>query len=536
LAHCSAAELSGYSPHPDEVAAHRQHALSAIHYPFGRWPAGITRSRWPFDSRLFLTLKVDESGRVVCYRMTDKRGNVLPLNKQRQRMLRQFAGVRYSPFTDNGHPVVAVIVEHIVEDESPRRHVVPPRVPLESVSLRLERLPTCLVGCRVYSVEVFGDGHVVYNGLNNVDVQGKHRYKVPSEDVSRLVQMLRSGDLWSLRKKYDAKVYDDDAYRLTMRLGSVEHQIWDSSGNLVGMPAAVTDFENEIDRVAHTDMWLTLTHEGIEHLKKEGFLFQSQQGGELLARVVAEARDEPVLLELVELGVPLRISLGSDELLRDEETLSVLDGALVNGQGALADALISRGALKSSGKLDPVKLDVAFRAAVAGGRLPLIQKIWDAGEGVRPSLTYLDSPDPGRVPGKLTSVILLHPPSEPVREDDSRWERNFRWEGLQIVKWLEAQGCDLKSSTPEGITLLHVAAEAPDIELVRYLLSQGLKDVATRDGETALGNALTEDIHLLLLESGASQPPSGEAGRKYLDQVARWHWDRVVAWLKAHGG
>jgi ankyrin repeat protein len=516
---CSATALAGHAPDADEVAAHRKTQLPGIHYPFGRVPPG---GSWG----LLLTLKVNESGQVVCYQAKDQYGKDQPLNDQRRAVLEQIKDWRYTPFTRDQHPVAAVLVEHILEDELPQTHVAVPEGPLETVHLRLDR-GMCLGVCPVYTVDLDGDGQVVYRGSDFVDVSGEHHYSVPAEGVARLVQKLRASELWSLRPQYVSRITDAPRYILTIRIGPNQRQVVDYVGESVGMPVAVTDFENELDRVTGTEMWITLTRPGLEHLKKEGFNFQSKEGGDVLARAVTGGREEAVLLELLKLGAPITSSLDPDQRLRNESSISVLDMALLNGQPALADALISRGALQSGAKPDTHKLNVAFRAAIAGGRLALVQKIWDAGGGIRPSLTYLDSPEPGRVPGRPTPVSLLLSPER---------SEGHPWEGLGIVKWLEAQGCDIKAATADGITLLHVAVTAPDIELTRYLLTQGIKDNPIASGTSVLQSAQNEETALLLLTSGTSAPPAGEAGRQYRAYIDTQHWSRVAAWLKGHGG
>lgn len=511
---CSSLDLTGYAPPAAEVAAHRKGPLPTLHYPFGSAPEG---GRWG----LLLTLRVNESGQVLCYRLKDSYGKEQPLNEQRREMLEQVKSWHYSPF-QQGRPVAAVLAETILEDELPQQVLPLPEAPLESVRLRLQR-QACEGMCPVYSVEINGDGSVIYKGSDYVDVQGEHRYQVPQTDVAGLVEKLKTNGVWSLRRQYSARAPDAPTVVLTMRIGSAEHSLVDRLGTVVGMPAAVDDFEDEIDRVARTSMWIALSPEGLAHLKAEGFRFQSREAGALLARAVTAGRDEAVLLDLVKLGAPLDSPLDPDERLHSDEPASLLEEALLNGQAALVDLLIQQGALQSRGKVDAGKLDAAFRAAIAGGRLALVQKIWNAGDGRHPALTFPEASESGWGT-RPTSVALL---LSPAREEQA-------WEGLPIVEWLSAQGASLKDRSMDGITLLHVAIAARDKALVRYLTAQGLKDTAQGNGPTVLQSAQDEDSALMLLESGASQPPRGEAGRQYQMYVQTRRWNRVAEWLKAH--
>lgn len=512
---CPAGPLTGYAPDDKEVAAHRRFKLPTLRYPFDTHLPG----RWGVS----LAVLVNAAGQVTCYRMKDELGKDQPLTDPRRTLLQQLKDWRYAPFTQGKLPVQAVFSEHIGEEEEPKEHVPLPAAPIETLRVRLEHGP-CYGGCPSYSVEVSGDGHVTYTGVDYVDVLGEHPYQVPREDVAGLLPKLRAGDLWSMRPRYRAMATDIPAYTLVIRLGHDEHRIVDYGGSMVGMPAAVSDFEQAVDQAAHADKWVVFSGEALEHLKAEHFDFHSREAAELLTRAVADSRDEKALVELVSLGAPTDGRLGEDDRLQTVENVTLIEEALLNGFPALTDALIAKGALQSHGKLSQRKLDTAFQAAIVGGRLALVQKIWGLDPARHPALTYIDPQE--RFPGKPLPVTLL---LSPARNEDHPWE------GLQLVKWLEAQGCDLKAASPEGITLLHVAATARDVQLVRYLITRGVKDPSSGQQQaTALQSAQDEDIALLLLQSGASAPKSPQARAQYRSYAQSRHWSRVVSWLQAH--
>ena len=518
LAPCTAGQLAGYAPSEEEVMAHRRFTLPSIGYPFD--------TKLPGHWGLSLTLKVDEAGQVACYLMKDDFGKDQPFNDKRRALLEQIKGWRYMPFTQAKQKVAAVLTERISEEETPRQHVRLPEGAPETVRIVLWRMP-CLEDCPVYSIDIAGDGHVIYRGNDFVNVLGEHRYEIPRQDVAHLIDQLRSSDLWSLRPRYATTTTGLPTQMLTIKIGSSEHRIEDYGGQMAGMPAAVTDFELEVDKVANSEMWVSFTREALEHLKTEHFNFRSRAGGDLLMRAIAGSHDEGAMLELVSLGPPLDGTLGQDDRLRSPLPTSLLEEALLNGLPDVSDALIAKGALRSGGKLDARKLDGAFRAAIVGGRLAVVQKIWAAGEGTHPALTFPDSPDTRRAAAKRSPVTLLLSPSR---------NEEHPWEGLQLVKWLETQGCDLKAVSSEGITLLHIAVGAGDIELVRYLLTRGVKDPASqKQAATALQSAQDEEIALLLLQSGASVPAAGEPRKQFQAYAESRHWNRVVSWLQAHG-
>ncbi|UHQ22867.1 DUF6438 domain-containing protein [Lysobacter sp. 5GHs7-4] len=517
---CKVAQRMGYSPSAEEVAAHRLSDAPAIRYPYG---TAMPRGWWGFE----LTVRVDAGGRVVCYGDQDEFGRTQTLSAPRRALLQS---LRYRPFQRDGQAVDAVLTEDVAEEERPQQRRPLPVVPLDQVRIVLTRGP-CFGDCPSYRVELRGDGQAVYEGSAFVDVEGRHAYRVPPERVAALVDSLRAKDLWSLRTGYRARITDNPTYVLSLTLGDQTHVIEDYVGERAGMPRAVSAFEREVDEAARSQMWLQLTPEAVQRLKSEGFDFASTAGADLLARAVASDGDqkEAALLELIALGTP------TDPARRTpQETVwgagpaePIVMTALKRGHVALATALIADGALQTQGRTDPGKLDEAFAAAVAGGRLAAVQRVWDAAGGrPYPSLSFLDtSADSEKPVSKRVPVSLqLHQQyAYPKQSID----------GVGIARWLAERGCDLKAHGASGDTLLHNATRAGDVELVRYLLDQGVDPSAPgRFGLPALGGAQDEEVALTLLQAG-TDPSKLSDFQRYVDYN---RWTRVDAWLKAHGG
>ena len=499
------------------MQAHRKTALPTISYPYG-----TQREDWGLQ----LTLRIDESGRVACYLAKDDIGRPQTLNAERRNIVKALGDWRYRPFMHEGKAVAAIVSEKVGEQELPEKHVPLPEVPLEQVRIVLERTG-CYGSCPSYCVEVYGDGRVIYRGERYVDVQGKHEYRVPKEGVARLVESLRSKDLWSLRSEYHAPITDSATYLLTLDMGKQSRKITDYVGEMIGMPVVVSEFEDEVDKVARTDKWVHLTKESMGYLKAEGFAFDSQAGAELLARAMAnhDTHDEEAMLELIEMGAPLSVN-GERQPEYFGAPGPLFETALRNHHGALLRPLVERGALDSSGKRDQKNIDAAFRAAIEGGRLDAVKAVWSiGGSKPHPALTFEDQSGDDKSKSKKSPVTLVL--SNPYRDDD--------WEGMEIAKWLVEQGCDLKAQAANGDTLLHIATGAGDARFVRYLLSQGL-DASTPGefGLPALGSALDEEIALMLLEAGTDVTLMDDDGHRFLRYAKDNHWGRVVAWLENH--
>lgn len=481
---CVPAQLLGLAPKADEVAAHRVFAVPTITHPYG---AMNQTESWG----LKVTMRIDETGSVQCYRLSNgwEDGIPVPLNKQRLALIDSMRQWRYRPFVRNDKPLVAIVIEDVAEEEAPRMRVALPSVPLEKVHIRLERT-ACFGSCPIYSVDVYGDGRVVYKGEEYVDVTGEHAYRIPQQRVAALVESLRAKDIWSLRKRYRALITDQPSYLLTLDFGDRSQQLTDYAGRMVGMPKSVSDFEDEIDEVSGATGWIHLGSQAVDHLKATGFDFSSPNGGELLRRALENGRsyDNAALLRIV-------------------------------------DALIERGALETNGAPDQQKIDAAFAAAIAGGRLAPVQRIWSVGGSApHPSLTFDDESDDKSVRKRSPVTLLL----KGWRDDDD-------WEGLTVAKWLAAQGCDLKARDADGETLLHTVADAGDLEFVRYLLSEGVDPGAQgRYGLPALGSTDDEDIAMALLEAGTDVSLMRDKGQQFRRYADAQHWGRVIAWLDSH--
>lgn len=524
---CAERQLGEIAIRPDEVAKHRRFELPVIRYSHGAAPEA-----WGMD----IALSIDETGNVACYRALQ---DGVQSSSERLAILKDIGGWRYTPFIRGGHPVAALVYEHVPEEESPQAHRPLPDVPLEQVRIALERTSGGWYSNPAYRVEIRGDGTALYLGKSGVVVEGEHRYRVPAREVARLVESLRSKDIWSFEPSYNSNSADSPIYRLTVVLGARQRTVEDNAGQSIGMPRAVSEFQDEVDRVARTVMWKDFTLGAVEMLKAERFVFASPAGAELLARAMARSSDEDAILALIELGAPLEVP-DSPKARHQGWTRPLLEVALARRHVRVAKVLIDHGALASEGRRDQKKIDAAFRTAVAGGRLELVELIWEtAGPAHRPKLVFDDTTAGPYVP-KERAVSKQSPLTLTLQ----RRNADAEWEGAAIAEWLAARGCDLNARSALGETLLHTAASTNDGPLVRYLLAQGVDALAQDQyGHLALTRTGDEDVALQLLEAGADQFGTRNAASRHRFTAARErlrliavheHWRRVLAWMEAN--
>lgn len=523
---CTQEQRRALVPSAAEIRDHRVTPLPGVSYPYD-----TKRQSWKFD----LSVRVNASGRVECYSEpppNDARDSLRGIDGPRRAVIDDLDGWRYTPFLREGRPVPVVITETLREYETPARRRDVPEVPLDKVRISLER-SSCFGTCPDYQVELFGDGRAVFTGTGFTAVRGSHRYSVEPEKVAALVERLRSSDVWSARSEYRAPITDSATYKLRIQLGKEVHEIEDYVGEWVGMPLAIQEFEDAVDEAADSRGFIHFSTHALDVLQREGFRFNSPAGGKLLSSAVNdEHADDAALARLVELGAPLDVPAAAREITMDEPPGLPLLKALEYRRAKTVEALLARGALDSKGRLNQAKIDAAFRAAIEGGDMALVKRIWGIeGATPHPSMTFEDVADGASDSQpkirKNADVITFVAHGYGARVGDHR----------EIAEFLVSHGSDLRATRASGDTLLHAAAGAEDVEFVRYLLSKGLDPSAVdNNGITPLGTTLSEEVSMLLLDAGSDVSRMASEGYSYRKFVELNGWYRILAWLDAHGG
>lgn len=512
---CVESELTGVSPDGAEVETHREFQLPTIAYPVGERPD---------DWGLPLTLQVDATGRVTCYLVKDDFDRTRVIDQRRQALLAAASGWRYRPFRRDGKSVDAIVREQVYEEISPSNPEKLPDVPLSGISISLSR-SGCYGTCPSYLIEIHGDGEVVYVGGSYVDVLGRHSYRISPQAVAELVGIARRDDIWGLSGSYRAQVTDNPTYVLKLKAGASSRTIEDYVGKRAGMPEVIREFEEAVDRIGRADEWTRLSTMAVERLQSEGFDFTSKESADLLVRALANdnGNDQQAMLRLIELGAPLSGGNPYGPMTGGVDT-SAIDQALLNHREQVVGPLLQRGVLDTEGRPDQEKIDKGFRDAIRGGRLSLVETLWDQhADRPHPALMFRDANDEAKVVKQSPVTLLL---SKPYGDKG--------WQGLEIAKWLKGEGCDLKAHGADGNTLLHAAVDANDLAFAKYLLEQGV-DPSTpgRFDLPALGSATGEEMALLLLNAG-SEWGMDDNGKGFLRYARDQHWGRVMAWISAH--
>lgn len=114
----------------------------------------------------------------------------------------------------------------------------------------------CFGFCPAYRVTITEDGQVTYVGQRFVNVVGERHATIPRADVERLLGRFEDVRFDQLRDEYRAEVTDLPTYTITLERNGRSKTVLDYGGLSAGMPRAVRDLQDEIDRVANTGQWV----------------------------------------------------------------------------------------------------------------------------------------------------------------------------------------------------------------------------------------------------------------------------------------
>lgn len=389
-----------------------------------------------------------------------------------------------------------------------------PSVDRDKLTITLQR-SACYGLCPDYSVTIHGDGRVVFStGAEAIDavstihrtmsfsrgvlVPGRHEDRIDTAAVDALVQEFREVHFFSLRNEYRAEVTDSPTYVLMIDTGNGRKTVVDYVGESAGMPPAVTQLEDDVDRVARTARWITGGEGLVEALAETGFDFHSAQASELAVNGVRTASDT-TLVALVERGAPLDLRLSdfnASAQPADRVGSGLLRDAIRYGKTGLFEALIQRGwrdrlglpaasrvFAQSGAGCSPAMVDVAIAAGVTVDPPPARQRPMDHADLQPPSL------DDARESSALANLAA----SYLCRDEPTR---------VATAARLLAHGADPNRRNTEGKTAIF---GVENMQLLNLLLDRGADPrVLDVDGNSAVFETWTDAIVLRLLQSGAS--------------------------------
>ena len=124
-----------------------------------------------------------------------------------------------------------------------------------TVVITLERT-ACFGVCPVYTLTIYGDGRVVYEGIRFVRTEGVRTATINEDKIKQLIAEFREIDYFSLRDSYEERNATDmpsafSSLTVDGKTKAVRHYHGDFSA-----PEELTELEDEIDKIVNSDQWI----------------------------------------------------------------------------------------------------------------------------------------------------------------------------------------------------------------------------------------------------------------------------------------
>lgn len=127
----------------------------------------------------------------------------------------------------------------------------PSNYDINNVEITLERTE-CYGTCPAYSLNIFGNGTVVYNGQMHVAVQGIKTSQISQDKVIELINEFKAADYFCLQDEYTEPVTDMPTTITSINIGGKTKRISD----YVSGPDKLKTLENKIDEISGDATWI----------------------------------------------------------------------------------------------------------------------------------------------------------------------------------------------------------------------------------------------------------------------------------------
>jgi hypothetical protein len=125
----------------------------------------------------------------------------------------------------------------------------------QDVIITLERT-ACFGTCPVYSLTIQGEGTVMYEGKDFVEVKGEAETTISQDQIDELISEFEKVDYFSLEDSYTERTITDAPTVITSisisgKTKTIEHYHGDFSA-----PEKLRELEDRIDEIVDSDQWI----------------------------------------------------------------------------------------------------------------------------------------------------------------------------------------------------------------------------------------------------------------------------------------
>lgn len=479
----------------------------------------------PGFNQLHITLTISPAGDVV---VADADGNTESL-KYWPQLQAEVHEWKFTPFEVKGKAATAEIEEYIdlvPPERLPKNHVTPPVLrPDSNVTITLSR-SGCYGTCPSYTVTVSTDG-IVFDGSGFVAASGKHTDTVDADAVRKLAERFIAADFYSMDSDYVASVTDNPTCELSIAIDGREKQVLDYVGSWVGMPAVITELEDEVDTFARTQRWIEGSEGLVQALQAEKFDFQTFTA-QVALKEAANRGQTATVRELLKAGVPLQ-PLPAPKSSEPYMSVPFDDVGWLTAASGHPDILEILISAKASSH-DQKDKDLALAGAAHTGNLEATRALITYGANPNANLSkvravgsvLIEAAESGN-PDVVREILRYHPKLE-TRDGEGKTAmfaagdyRDSDKEGARVecVRLLAEAGANVNARDKDGNTPLHETF-LTDVE--EELLKLGANvNARNDDGETPIFTTVDDDAIPVFIAHGADLTIRNKKGQTVLE-------------------
>ncbi|MES2766344.1 MAG: DUF6438 domain-containing protein [Bacteroidota bacterium] len=139
-----------------------------------------------------------------------------------------------------------------ISNLQPEKAVLKPKYTAENLQITLEKTP-CYGMCPTYSLKIYGDGKVVWDGTKNVKKEAQDSAMISQDEIVKLVNSFDVNNFYSFNDRYESRMVTDLPSTTVTIVKNGERK---SVYSYFGAPKEFTNVARAIEDIAIAQGWL----------------------------------------------------------------------------------------------------------------------------------------------------------------------------------------------------------------------------------------------------------------------------------------